>query len=305
MLAEIDRIQNRKPTWTRALTYLVVSLFLFVGAGVAEWDWRFVLMLIPILLLHELGHLVAMLTFGYRNVKMFFIPFFGAAVSGQNHSAAGWKKAIVSLAGPLPGIGCAIVLGFVAITLQRSGVPGLSDVISSLFEFALLMLILNGFNLLPVLPLDGGHLAHTLLFCRHPLPDVLFRVAASIGLIVFGLMASAWIMMGLGFLMLLGLPLAWNTAKLAHELRAEHLPHSDDDTTVPRETAERIIDGLCRFLPDNTGMPVYAGQTLHVFERVNARPPGVLATIVLGGVHAFSFLGAVVAAVVLATFRNG
>ena len=39
-----------------------------------------------------------MRAFKYRNVQMFFIPFFGAAVTGRNFSVAGYKKAIVSLA---------------------------------------------------------------------------------------------------------------------------------------------------------------------------------------------------------------
>ena len=44
---------------------------------------------------------------------MFFIPLFGAAVSGKSINISNAKKAIVSLAGPLPGIILGIVLSFI------------------------------------------------------------------------------------------------------------------------------------------------------------------------------------------------
>jgi len=44
-------------------------------------------------------------------VRMFFIPLMGAAVSGQNYTAPAWKKVLVALAGPLPGIIVGIALG--------------------------------------------------------------------------------------------------------------------------------------------------------------------------------------------------
>jgi hypothetical protein len=42
--------------------------------------------------------------FHYRDVRMFFIPFFGAAVSGRHYNIAGWKKAVVSMMGPVPAL---------------------------------------------------------------------------------------------------------------------------------------------------------------------------------------------------------
>ena len=53
--------------------------------------------------------------FHYRNLRMFFIPLFGAAVTGRNWNVPGWKKALVSLAGPLPGIALGIFLGVAGI----------------------------------------------------------------------------------------------------------------------------------------------------------------------------------------------
>src|SRR5262245_10303645 len=60
--------------------------------------------LVGVLLFHEGGHWAAMRVFGYRDVRVFFIPFLGAATSGRARGVAGWKEAVVSLMGPVPGI---------------------------------------------------------------------------------------------------------------------------------------------------------------------------------------------------------
>jgi Zn-dependent protease len=83
---------------------LLGSMVAFMVLGAANWSWKFTLWLVPVLFLHEAGHWVAMRLFKYRNLRMFFIPMFGAAVMGRHWNVPGWKKALVSLAGPLSGI---------------------------------------------------------------------------------------------------------------------------------------------------------------------------------------------------------
>jgi hypothetical protein len=168
VLAELERLQNQQPGWGGALAVLVVSLLLYMGAARVERAWDGLIILLPVLAFHELGHYVAMRCFGYRNLRMFFIPFFGAAVSGRHYNIAGWKKALVALAGPLPGILIGAPLGMVGLLLREPKV----------IEVAMLLLILNGFNLLPFLLLDGGWVVHAVLFVRHPVLDVLFPPCA-------------------------------------------------------------------------------------------------------------------------------
>src|SRR5438067_1346578 len=45
-------------------------------------------MIVAVLLFHELGHYAGMRVFGYRDVRMFFVPFLGAAVSGRRDGTA-------------------------------------------------------------------------------------------------------------------------------------------------------------------------------------------------------------------------
>src|SRR5205814_799130 len=105
---------------------------------------------------HEAGHFLGMRLFGYRNVRMFFIPFFGAAVSGKKHAAPAWQQGLVLLLGPLPGLLAGVVLVFVLHVHLRSWIG----------DFALCLIIVNGLNLVPLVPLDGGRLIDLLLFSR-------------------------------------------------------------------------------------------------------------------------------------------
>jgi Zn-dependent protease len=280
ILAEIQRLQDKRPAWGNAILILVFSLLVFFGAGAAVWSWRLVVMLLPILLFHELGHYVAMRTFGYRNLRMFFIPLFGAAVSGRHYNVPGWKKVVDSLAGPLPGIALGVVLGIAALFVQQRW----------LLEFSLLLLVLNGFNLLPFLPLDGGWVAHALVFSRHPALDAGFRVVAAVALIGGGLALGTRILPLIGVFMLFGVPMAFRIARVAVNVRRSGIGAQAAADSIPPETACRIIDALRVAIPSGLTVKHAAQTTLQVFENANARPPGWLASLGLGSLHAGSFV---------------
>ena len=76
-LQEMHNLQNQTSSWSGVVMMLVVSMALFVGTGSASWSLEHATTLILLMLLHESGHFVAMKLSGYRNLKMFFIPFFG------------------------------------------------------------------------------------------------------------------------------------------------------------------------------------------------------------------------------------
>ena len=80
-------------------------MFAILGWMIAEYLEAFtfadLLILILVLLVHEVGHYAGMRRFGYRNVQMFFIPLFGAAVSGHGIRASVTEHAAVLLLGPV------------------------------------------------------------------------------------------------------------------------------------------------------------------------------------------------------------
>lgn len=83
-MAAIEKRQNGKSSWLSATVLLGISAAVFLGLGQARWSLKTTWILLPVLLFHEAGHYLAMKIFGYRNLKMFFIPLFGAAVTGAH-----------------------------------------------------------------------------------------------------------------------------------------------------------------------------------------------------------------------------
>src|SRR5437867_13219916 len=119
-----------------------------------------------------------MLIFGNLICRMFYSPLFGATVMGQHWNVTGWKKVLVSLAGPLPGIAVGALFGIAGLFLHHTWMK----------SAALVLLLLNGLTLIPILPFDGGHVLQATLFCDHRWLDLVFRVIALAGLARFVLL---------------------------------------------------------------------------------------------------------------------
>ncbi len=284
ILTEMERLQRKQVSWGNFAFWLILSLVLFAFTGMWQQSWKTLAAIVGILLVHELGHYVAMRAFGYRNLRMFFIPFLGAAVSGQHYNVPGWKKVLVSLAGPVPGIFIGLMIGVAGVMLQHR----------ELTLLGMLAMGLNGFNLLPVLPLDGGWVLHATLFCRHPVLDAGFKTIAALALIGLALLQFGWALAVWGGLMLVALPITYRLATLAARLRREGLVTvTGAAESIPRETAERIVGEVRPLLPAQTQPKIVAQHALNVFETLNARPPNWLVTIFLLGIHAASLLTAV------------
>jgi Zn-dependent protease len=284
VLEEIDRLQQPKQGWGSAIWIFVISMALFAGTGSATWSWEYMVMVMFVLMFHELGHFVAMKAFNYSNLRIFFIPFFGAAVSGHNYNVPVWKKVVVSLMGPFPGIILGIVLGVAGIRMQNS----------LLLQAATLTIFLNGLNLLPVLPLDGGWVIHNLFFSRHYLFDTGFRLFAALALIAIGVQIADKFLMILGLFLLITLVHSYRNARIAYNLRKSGFQAvSADNQSIPVELAETIISEVKKAFPKRVNNKTIAQFTLNIFETLNSRPPHWLAVLGLAGVHAGCFIIAV------------
>ena len=296
VLVELARIQKEQPKQHSSIWILLITILLFIFIGATRWKWDYVLWLIPVLLIHESGHWVAMRIFHYRNLRMFFIPLFGAAVMGQHWNVAGWKKALVSLAGPVPGIGLGVILG----------VTGLLTHVQWLDRVSLILLAINGFNLLPVLPLDGGHLFLNVLFCRHRILVIIFRVLTVIILAAMGLMGVSRVLFFLAIVMALSLPSAIRLAGVTDELRKKNLPPPlPGQDLIPIPTAQIIINSLKTGASKTLSNKILAAQVVNVYESLNARPPGFLATAGLLLIQGGSFLLAVLFGILIVVGRSG
>ena len=122
------------------------SMLVSIGAYTLIWGWRFAVGFVLLLLIHEMGHVFQLRREGIKTGPVTFIPFLGALVAMKEMPKDAAAEARVGLAGPVIGsLGALIPLGIHALTG------------SELFQaLAFVGFFLNLFNLLPVLPLDGG-----------------------------------------------------------------------------------------------------------------------------------------------------
>jgi len=122
---------------TAAVSVAAYSLF---------WGWWFALGFVVLLFVHEMGHVVQLRREGVKASAPMFIPFLGAVITAKTLGENALAEARVGLAGPIMGtIGAAACLVI--------GEATNSDMLRAL---AYVGFFLNLFNLLPVVPLDGG-----------------------------------------------------------------------------------------------------------------------------------------------------
>ena len=264
MYDELQRQLNKKQSWLFFTLLLGISLIVFALLGTFAWTAETALLLIPVLLFHEAGHYVAMKLSGYRNLKMFFIPLMGAAVSAQSLSVPNWKKVLVSLAGPVPGIVLGIALGIIGLVHQLDWLKDLS----------MMLVIVNGINLAPVLPFDGGWVVHALLFSRHYALDVAFRVMAGLAMLFVGAAARGGFLTAIGVFLLIGVRTTYKLGKIAQSLKPTLKPRLQHEETLSRETVNVIARGIDEgFKQQAMSVKVRAQLTKNVFEMIKCPAP--------------------------------
>ena len=129
---------------TGALTF--ASFFALYGLSAAA-------MLIVLILLHEIGHVIAMKWSGIPVKGIYFIPFFGGAAVGADRYRSEAERGLISLMGP----GFSLISTALFWWLSAQG----ND--EWMRDLAFMSALINGFNLLPIMPLDGGHVSYALL----------------------------------------------------------------------------------------------------------------------------------------------
>jgi hypothetical protein len=163
-------------------------------------------------------------------------------------------------------------------------------------RLALLTVVLNAINLLPFVPLDGGWFLNATLFCRRAWLETGFKVIAVVVLILASAQTEDRILLFLAVAMALSLGSTWRLGRLTERLKASGFAaQSVDLQTIPPEAAVTLIDAVKSSSAQMRPLKTVARETLDVFERLNARPPGMLATLgllaVYGTTLAVAFFG--------------
>jgi Zn-dependent protease len=117
-----------------------------VAAYSLFFGWTFAVGFVVLLFVHEMGHVIQLRREGIKASAPMFIPFFGAVVTAKTLGENALAEARVGLAGPILGTAGAAVCLVIGEATN-------SDFFRAL---AYVGFFLNLFNLLPVVPLDGG-----------------------------------------------------------------------------------------------------------------------------------------------------
>jgi Zn-dependent protease len=122
------------------------TMLVSVVAYATIWGFSFAVGFVILLLVHELGHVIALRREGIKASAPMFIPFMGALITARSLGDDALAEARTGLAGPILGsLGAAVCV----VIWQITG----HDYWRAL---AFTGFFLNLFNLLPVVPLDGG-----------------------------------------------------------------------------------------------------------------------------------------------------
>ncbi len=122
------------------------TMLVSIAAYSLIWGWAFAAGFVVLLLIHEMGHVIQLRREGIEASAPMFIPFMGAFVAAKSMGDDAGAEARVGLAGPVLGsLACLVPVAI----WQATG----NEFWQAL---AFVGFFLNLFNLLPVLPLDGG-----------------------------------------------------------------------------------------------------------------------------------------------------
>ncbi|WP_222851000.1 site-2 protease family protein [Phytoactinopolyspora mesophila] len=152
------------PTWFIVAAVITVGFEPFVGrsfpdlgAGTYAITFAFAVLLYLSVFLHEVSHALTALGFGLP-VRGITLHFLGGHTEIERESPTPGRDLLVSAAGPA----VSLALGLLA---YAASVPVTGDIAEYLLRvLAAANIIVGAFNLLPALPLDGGHMLRAVVW---------------------------------------------------------------------------------------------------------------------------------------------
>ncbi|TEW46762.1 site-2 protease family protein [Psychromonas algicola] len=182
------------------------------GASVAAYSWffsfQFAASLIACLVFHEYGHIRAMKYFGMKTKGIYLIPFVGGLAVTDEKINTRWQDVVISIMGPTFGLILSLLCMLIYWATDSEFFAGL----------AAFNALLNLFNMLPILPLDGGHILKSISFSMNSKAGLIACILGAL----FGVVVSYSLGLALlGFLLIVGsleIIFEWRTRFNSHLL---------------------------------------------------------------------------------------
>jgi membrane-associated protease RseP (regulator of RpoE activity) len=135
------------------------------------------------LVIHEYGHLRCMKHYGMRTRGIYLIPLLGAAAVAEDNFPSRRAEATIALAGPLIGTLLAAGTGLLYFATRNGAFAAA----------AAWMALINLFNLLPVVPLDGGRVVKSITCSIGSRTGLVALIAGMLLGAVLAVTADLWI----------------------------------------------------------------------------------------------------------------
>jgi Zn-dependent protease len=252
----------RKPRRGLGAKWFWLSLVAY-GLAVGWGNWESLIVLIPVLLIHELGHFAAMRAFGQSDARIFFLPFFGAVTTSRIGNEHAWQRAVVLLAGPVPGI----LLG--AVLMQGGELWG---------ALGAIFIVINALNLLPFAFLDGGRLVTTLFRSHSGTLETAISIVPGIGVGIYALTQRDYLLMFVCYTAIVSGLTQRTTARVANNIPGEFPSRIEDCSD---EQLRQLYAGVAKHLT-----PARAADTMRALhERKRVRLPSAAQRTALVGAY--------------------
>lgn len=137
--------------------FWLITLFLG-SSGTPQQALVWVAAVFISILVHELGH--ALLQEKYGGHPRIVLHGFGGLSISERLRTSWWQNVIISLAGPFAGF---FLWGIIFVILRQFGTPT-NELIYAFVDYLLWINLAWGIlNLMPIYPLDGGHVSREVL----------------------------------------------------------------------------------------------------------------------------------------------
>jgi Zn-dependent protease len=180
------------PIFVESSVLILIVLFLFMGAGGGPGGTVralvFILVAFVSIIIHELGHALAIRRLGYGGSTIVLHGLGG--VCQWRGTPTRRNRIIIALAGPGAGF---LVGGIVLPCVLIFGYPGEFLAHSAVRALLFINIGWGLFNLLPIWPLDGGHVVRAALAGRQS-RDQATRLSLQVSMIAAGLVIAAALM---------------------------------------------------------------------------------------------------------------
>jgi len=184
-------LQLRKKADNRS-KYLVLAILLFlIFSNLTTERYWIIITFLGAVALHEFGHFIGMRLFRYQEPNFMFYAWIAEKAQRHMRPISQKNKILTLQLGPVPGIVLGTILFLIGINYQSEVVLVLS----------MILIAVNIFSLLPIDPLDGGHIIRSLFFPKKQKPYMYFVLISSIIIIIIGFYTGLYLLMLLGFLM--------------------------------------------------------------------------------------------------------